>query len=85
MINWKDEIMSMIDSESGEVFEYSNPPIDSVEMTTDFDNGYGSERGCPFIAFSNTNVYFPVCYDGSEWVGSAPRNYPANPQQHQGG
>ena len=30
-------------------------------------------------------VYFPICYDGAEWVGHAPRNPCDIAMEHQGG
>ena len=44
------------------------------EMSTEFYNGYGGTEGIPFTAWGENFVYFPVCYDGEEYVGSAPRN-----------
>lgn len=51
-----------------------------------FDAGYGGEEGEPFCLWTKNRVYFPVCYDGLEWCGSAPRN-PADGVvlEHQGG
>lgn len=46
----------------------------SDEMLVQFDAGYGTENGVPFTAWSEKRVYFPACYDGSEWVASVPRN-----------
>jgi hypothetical protein len=39
-----------------------------------FDSSYGYEEGVPFTLWTKSRVYFPVCYDGSEWCGSVPRN-----------
>ena len=39
-----------------------------------FDAGFGVSEGKPFTAWSEKRVYFPVVYDGAEWVGSAPRD-----------
>jgi hypothetical protein len=55
------------------------------ELGREFDNGYGGEEGMPFTAWSETRVFFPICYDGSEWVGSAPRNPCNEATPHQGG
>ena len=43
---------------------------DAVE----FDNGHGDLAGFSFIVYTKNWIYFPVCYNGSEWVGSVPRN-----------
>lgn len=50
-----------------------------------FDRGYGAEEGEDFTAWSERRVYFPVCYDGAEWVGSAPRHPCDEATGHQGG
>lgn len=44
------------------------------QLDTTFDGGYGTPNGLPFTAWSPTRVYFPCEYDGSEYVGSAPRH-----------
>lgn len=31
-------------------------------------------RRLDVLAWSTRRVYFPVVYDGAEWIGSAPRN-----------
>lgn len=54
-------------------------------MAKQFDAGYGGTNGEPFTAWSETRVYFPICYDGAEWVGSAPRNPCTESLRHQGG
>jgi hypothetical protein len=50
-----------------------------------FDNGYGGEEGCSFTVWTEDYVYFPICYDGAEWCGSAPRNPNDVALSHQGG
>lgn len=44
------------------------------EMAKEFYDGYGGTEGAPFTAWSKEWVYYPVCYDGAEWIGRAPRN-----------
>ena len=55
------------------------------ELDVEFDNGFGGEEGQPFTTWTTWFVYFPICYDGSEWCGSIPRNPQASPTSHQGG
>ena len=50
-----------------------------------FDAGYGAEEGVAFTAWSENYVYFPINYDGAEWVGHAPRNPCDIKMEHQGG
>lgn len=56
-------------------------------LLEEFDNGYGTSEGYPFTLWTKTHVYFPVVYDGSEWVESVPRNPPDTPEpkEHVGG
>lgn len=54
-------------------------------LDVDFDSGYGSTRGAFFTAWTKDLVFFPVQYDGSEWMESVPRN-PCNiATKHKGG
>ena len=50
-----------------------------------FDTGYGGEEGDSFTAWSEEWVYFPVGYDGAEWVGRVPRNPCDHECSHVGG
>jgi hypothetical protein len=59
--------------------------ISDEELDRKFYDGYGSIDGTPFTAWSENWVYFPLCYDGSESVGSAPRNPCDRSMEHQGG
>lgn len=59
-------------------------PDESV-LDVQFDAGYGGTEGPDFLAWSETHVYFPVCYDGAESVGAAPRNPTSKGQPHVGG
>ena len=44
------------------------------ELTHEFDSGFGEINGSTFTAWSEKYVYFPVCYDGAESIGRAPRD-----------
>lgn len=50
-----------------------------------FDDGYGGADGPAVLAWTERYVYFPVQYDGSEWLGCAPRNPQPLGQAHEGG
>ena len=69
MSTWRELIGYILD---GDVL-IANTLTDE-EMDIDFDDGYGGHQGKPFTAWSEAMVYFPVVYDGAEWVGRAPRN-----------
>lgn len=59
-------------------------PDDSV-LDVEFDDGYGTSEGPEVLIWTETRVYFPVVYDGAEWLGSAPRNPTDKGQAHLGG
>ena len=48
-----------------------------------FDSTYGHLDGLPFTLWTNEYVYFPLKYDGSEYVGFAPRNPAMMSMDHQ--
>lgn len=56
-----------------------------VDMDQEFNAGWGTPEGCPFTIWTEKNVYFPACYDGSEWVASVSRNPDGHPTDHIGG
>lgn len=59
--------------------------IENGELDREFNPGFGGTGGAPFTAWSDSFVYFPICYDGAEWCGSAPRNPCGIKCHHQGG
>ena len=69
----------------GEDFNTRICTLDEVQLQVEFDAGYGAEEGMPFTAWGKDWVYFPICYDGAEWVGHAPRNPCEIVMDHQGG
>ena len=46
---------------------------------------YGVTEGRPFTLWTKTRVYFPVQYDGMEWVESVSRHPDGKPTRHFGG
>jgi hypothetical protein len=85
MATWRDLITRAMD-ESGDDW---TKKVHMVPMTLDldneFDDGYGGTEGAPFTLWTVDRVYFPVCYDGSEWVASVPRNPCNKVTSHIGG
>ena len=59
--------------------------LTEAELDVPFDSGYGGSRGKPFTLWTKTRVYFPVVYDGAEWVSSVPRDPCDAPTLHVGG
>lgn len=57
-----------------------------LDFEAKFDDGFGSAKGVPFLLWTAKRVYFPVVYDGAEWVESVPRNPDFNEKpRHFGG
>lgn len=71
--------------EDGEDFSKMICTLSNEQLQVEFNSGYGCSEGAPFTAWGEKWVYFPIVYDGSEWVGHAPRNPCEISMQHQGG
>ena len=59
--------------------------ITDAQADADFDDGYGVAEGAPFTVWTERSVYFPIQYDGAEWVGRVSRNPDGVATPHQGG
>ncbi len=83
MTTWRKEL-------NGTIAESDDPgPVIAVAPNWDafdveFYDGYGFTAGPPVLAWTEKYVYFPVVYDGREWLGRAPRNPTRVPQGHIG-
>lgn len=85
MTNWKtllEEALHLMGESWSDVVSNT---MTEEQMMKKFDDGYGGTEGIPFTVWTTNTVYFPVCYDGSEWVGCASRNPDGKPTAHQGG
>lgn len=58
---------------------------DEAALDAPFDPGYGGPEGPDVLVWTEERVYFPVVYDGAEWMGSAPRDPQPEGQGHVGG
>ena len=83
-MNWKEALQEAFE-ENGDDFGKMITTLSPEELNAEFHGGYGGEEGAPFTAWGEEYVYFPICYDGAEWVGSAPRNPCDIAMKHQGG
>lgn len=83
-MNWWNELKELMESD-GEDFSKMVCTLTEEQMKVEFDDGYGSSEGQPFTAWGEKWVYFPIVYDGSEWIGHAPRNPCSISMSHQGG
>ena len=82
--NWR-KLLAVAAGSHGETVEQLTISIDEGGLDLEFNDGFGGQEGVPFTAWSDNWVYFPIQYDGSEWVGSAPRNPCDIKMLHQGG
>jgi hypothetical protein len=83
-MNWWHALKKAMEAD-GEAFPPLYCTLPEAEMRRCFDGGFGSTEGAPFTAWGERWVYFPICYDGAEWVGHAPRNPCDTAMEHQGG
>lgn len=58
--------------------------LSDAGLDKEFDAGFGSEEGEPFTVWTETTVYFPLVFDGGEFVGSVSRHPDGKPTPHQG-
>ncbi len=79
MANWKGKIEAVAGEDNIIACTLSDD-----ELLIEFKDGYGLSEGNPFTAWGEKYVYFPVVYDGSEWVGKAPRNPCDEATEHMG-
>jgi len=82
MVTWRELILEAIELNNDRFVSWT---LTDEQADAEFDDEYGLEEGAPFTAWGDEYVYFPVCYDGSEWVGCAPRNPCDRALSHQGG
>jgi len=80
--SWKVLLENELDTQNDTLVSHT---MTEEEYNEVFDIGYGGTNGCSFTAWGEKYVYFPLCYDGAEWVGSAPRNPSDEKLYHQGG
>lgn len=85
MTNWKELLEDAMLKRNETLADLVANTLTNAEMLRMFRNGYGGTEGEPFTAWTANTVYFPVRYDGAEWVGSASRNPDGKPTEHQGG
>jgi hypothetical protein len=85
LTNWRKLITKELEKQ-GETWEsvvFST--LSPTELVEAFDCGIGGENGRAFTVWTKKRVYFPVCYDGSEWCASVSRKIDRKPTDHIGG
>jgi hypothetical protein len=85
MSNWK-ELIEEAFSCRGETWDdVVDNTMSEEDMLREFYDGFGTVEGCAFTLWTTNRVYFPVSYDGAEWVASVPRNPNGEASLHVGG
>lgn len=84
MTTWRREIAKILSDRGLAWGDLLACTLSDEEMDRPFDAGWGSIEGAAFTAWTAELVLFPVVYDGTEWVGSVPRNPCDEATWHQG-
>jgi hypothetical protein len=84
MATWRELLVLGMEGRNDSFDNIVSNTMTDAEMDKKFDNGYGVSQGCSFTVWTKSAVYFPLVYDGAEWVGSVSRNPDGIPTAHQG-
>jgi len=82
---WKKELSKAFQENGDSWDNVEHNTMSEEEMDKEFDPCYGFKKGIPFTVWTKDYVYFPVFYDGDEWVGKVSRNPDGKATPHQGG
>ena len=84
MNTWREEIETALEDNQEDWSDIEAITLTDEQLDKKFDSGYGGHEGDPFTVWTKNNVYFPIVYDGAEWVGTVSRNPDGKPTDHQG-
>jgi hypothetical protein len=79
---WRNELEAARDVDQSPIVAVA--PDDAI-LDMQFDGSWGMSEGPAVLIWTEQRVYFPVVYDGAEYLGSAPRNPQPDGQSHVGG
>lgn len=82
---WKKLIENEMKERNETFADLESCTLSSAQLTAGFNSDFGAVQGVPFTAWTAKTVYFPVCYDGAEWVGSVSRHPDGKATEHIGG
>jgi len=85
LTSWRESLTEAMLANGETWVDVESHTFTDEDLDAKFDHGYGGTEGCDFTLWTKARVYFPVCYDGSEWVGSVARNPDGKATPHQGG
>jgi hypothetical protein len=69
MTNWRKELTEALSKNNESWASVESNTLSDEQMDREFDDGYGGAEGDAFTVWTAKTVYFPVVYDGAEWVG----------------
>lgn len=86
MTSWRKELVKAL-SANGEGWDDVDAMTfqNDAELDQEFNPSYGTSEGISFCLWTHCRVYFPVVYDGAEWVESVSRHPDGKPVDHLGG
>ena len=85
LTTWKEQILKEMKI-VGETFQdVVSCTLTEEQLLKEFDCSFGASQGLSFTLWTSNRVYFPVVYDGAEWVRSVSRNPNGKPTEHVGG
>lgn len=82
---WRRQISERLESNGEQWADVVACTLSAADLDRPFHDDYGACEGRPFTLWTRTRVYFPVCYDGAEWVRSVPRDPCDEMTRHVGG
>ena len=85
MTSWRSLITKELENQNETWVDVVSCTLLEKELDEEFDAGFGGVEGKPFTLWTHDRVYFPVCYDGAEWVASVSRLPDAVSTSHVGG
>lgn len=74
MESWRELILETMGDVGDSWDDIECTTLTEAELDEDFDRSFSVTEGRPFTVWTAKYVYFPVCYDGSEWAGCVRRN-----------
>ena len=85
METWRQQIIEEMGKWAETWGDVVSCTLTDAELDVEFDTGYGGKNGLPFTLWTRNRAYFPVCYDGAEWVASVSRMPDGVATEHAGG
>lgn len=83
--NWRELIQNEMAENADRWENVIQCTLSENQLDERFESGFGGTNGIPFTTWTHLRVYFPVQYDGAEWVASVARNPDGKPTPHVGG